>query len=87
MNKFLTERVAKILRYSSPWSFSTSSIKYDVVVIGGGHAGCEAAYASARTGAKTLLLTQNLETIGEMSCNVSLLRCSLPLAGSEKGIS
>ena len=51
----------------------TKTVKtYDVIVIGGGHAGCEAAAAAARMGAVTLLLTHRIETIGEMSCNPAI---------------
>ena len=48
------------------------SKRYDVIVVGGGHAGTEAALAAARTGVKTLLLTHNIETLGQMSCNPAI---------------
>jgi tRNA uridine 5-carboxymethylaminomethyl modification enzyme len=51
------------------WCYPTD---YDVIVIGGGHAGCEAAHAAARRGAKTLLLTMNIDTIAKMSCNPAI---------------
>ncbi|MDD4575009.1 MAG: tRNA uridine-5-carboxymethylaminomethyl(34) synthesis enzyme MnmG [Bacteroidales bacterium] len=46
--------------------------KFDVIVVGAGHAGCEAAYAAAKLGTKTLLITQNLNTIAQMSCNPAM---------------
>ena len=46
--------------------------KYDVIIVGGGHAGCEAAHAAATLGSKVLLVTQNLETLARMSCNPAM---------------
>ena len=46
--------------------------QFDVIVVGGGHAGTEAATAAARMGMKTMLLTHNLDTLGHMSCNPAI---------------
>src|SRR5882757_2387243 len=53
-------------------TFESMSTRYDVIVVGGGHARCEAAAASARMGARTALVTHRFSTIGAMSCNPAI---------------
>lgn len=66
------ETACKFLTYGTMYIREPHMDTYDVIVIGGGHAGTEAATASARMGARTALLTHRIETIGEMSCNPAI---------------
>ena len=63
------EKGLKGLFITKPFLQMSYTMTYDVVVVGGGHAGCEAACASARLGARTLLITMDMNKVAQMSCN------------------
>ncbi|KAG0701445.1 mitochondrial translation optimization protein [Suillus ampliporus] len=68
----LPSRPSRRIRLLHTATSNTILDTYDVCIIGGGHAGCEAATGAARTGARTVLLTQRIDTVGELSCNPSI---------------
>lgn len=72
LSNFRSQSTSPIIKNFGVISNPSPKKHYDVIVIGGGHAGCEAAYASSKIGSNTLLITQKISTIGEMSCNPSM---------------
>ena len=69
MNQILTQMLRENSNFAAKLSDAYMEMKFDVVVVGAGHAGCEAAAASAKLGAKTCLITMDMNKIAQMSCN------------------